>query len=250
MRPARLSSGNWFYPILTVSLCVHLLFVWRAHAVYQAPEFAVPEAPSSISVSIVRTSPPIPPVTRKREAAASPETSPLLTAQLNPAQEMVVPTPLARRFERVPPEPATSLAADSHPDPERDPPAPWSAESVAEADVALSEDDAAVDPMLSADESAGALSRAKPLAAQNSPPAYPALAMRRGWEGTVRLSVEVSAAGTVEQVTIAESSGHALLDRSARQTVETWQFQPALRGNRNAASVVTVPVEFRLKDRL
>ncbi|MBI4230395.1 MAG: energy transducer TonB, partial [Planctomycetes bacterium] len=46
-------------------------------------------------------------------------------------------------------------------------------------------------------------------------PAYPALAIRRGYEGAVLLRIEVLADGAVGRVEVARTSGFAVLDRAA-----------------------------------
>ncbi|MCA9395148.1 MAG: TonB family protein [Candidatus Omnitrophica bacterium] len=248
MVAVRLSSGNWFYPILAVSLVAHLLVIWRTHAAVQPPEFSVRTAPSSISISIVKMAPPPPP---RAVSAAPPKLIPVMVSEMQSTHKaIVIPRAVVEKFTRRPPEspePPVELArVEPAPVPLKKPVEDVIPDAIAEPLMA----DAVVPKTILSDKSAGAAREAEPLGLVNPAPSYPAVALRRRWEGTVRLSVEVSAEGTVEQVTITESSGHALLDRSARQTVETWHFQPALKGNRNTASVITVPVEFRLKDRL
>ena len=82
----------------------------------------------------------------------------------------------------------------------------------------------------------------------NPKPPYPALARRRGYEGTVRLEVEVLASGKVGKIWIKKSSGYEILDRSALKTVKDWRFIPARFGNIPVKSTVIVPVTFQLKD--
>ncbi|MEW7981837.1 MAG: TonB family protein [Candidatus Sedimenticola endophacoides] len=48
---------------------------------------------------------------------------------------------------------------------------------------------------------------------------YPRRAWRRGWEGTVRLAFEVEPGSGITNIRIAASSGHALLDSDARDTL-------------------------------
>jgi len=75
----------------------------------------------------------------------------------------------------------------------------------------------------------------------NPKPPYPEIARLRGYEGTVRLKVEVLASGKVGSITVQESSGYEILDRSALKTVKDWHF-PARFGT------VIVPVTFQLED--
>lgn len=80
------------------------------------------------------------------------------------------------------------------------------------------------------------------------PPPYPSLAQRRGWEGEVILRVLVDASGRASEVEILRSSGHGLLDRSARdQVLQRWRFQPAMRNGETVSAWAEVPVRFRLQ---
>ena len=63
---------------------------------------------------------------------------------------------------------------------------------------------------------------------RNLPPAYPAEAMRRRQEGTVRLVVHVSTEGIPVLVELAGSSGHPSLDKAAVDAVGRWRFRPAM----------------------
>lgn len=44
---------------------------------------------------------------------------------------------------------------------------------------------------------------------------YPTLARRQGWEGAVRVRFDLEADGAISNVSVAQSSGYAILDRSA-----------------------------------
>jgi protein TonB len=82
----------------------------------------------------------------------------------------------------------------------------------------------------------------------NAPPRYPLAARRRGDEGRVVLRVRVSADGRAETVTVAKSSGHALLDEAAQRAVARWRFVPGRLAGLPVAAALDVPVTFRLKD--
>lgn len=82
----------------------------------------------------------------------------------------------------------------------------------------------------------------------NPKPKYPGVATSRGWEGTVRLLVKVSAEGDSEEVTVQRSSGYDVLDEAAIEAVEKWKFIPAKRGDTPVSSSVVVPINFVLNN--
>lgn len=92
------------------------------------------------------------------------------------------------------------------------------------------------------------VSRAYPENKGNPPPKYPVLARRRGWQGTVKLSVLVLENGKVGDITIAKSSGYPLLDETALKAVARYRFVPGRQGDQPVTMRVEVPVHFRLKD--
>jgi protein TonB len=81
----------------------------------------------------------------------------------------------------------------------------------------------------------------------NPKPPYPLAARRNGAQGRVILSVQVSASGVSNTVQLKRSSGHAVLDNAALQTVRHWRFVPARRGDAPVESWVDVPIIFRLE---
>ena len=83
-------------------------------------------------------------------------------------------------------------------------------------------------------------------AAGNPKPIYPKIAIRRGSEGDVSLRVMLTASGVVSSVTVEKPSGSELLDAAAVSAVKQWQFNPAMHQGEPAASVTTVPIEFKL----
>lgn len=90
---------------------------------------------------------------------------------------------------------------------------------------------------------------ARPAYGMNPKPPYPLAARRLGLEGVVLLEVLVRPDGSPAEVIVRESSGHVMLDESARTTVRTrWRFIPARRGNVPVESRVTFPVRFTLRE--
>lgn len=79
------------------------------------------------------------------------------------------------------------------------------------------------------------------------PPRYPMAARRAGMQGTVTLRVLVDVNGRPREVAVARSSGHPLLDRTARRKVlRDWRFVPARIHGRPTPAWALVPVVFHL----
>ena len=91
-------------------------------------------------------------------------------------------------------------------------------------------------------------SEPKALTQSNPKPAYPLLAYKMKIQGKVILIVEVAESGSVNKVTVAESSGNELLDRSALDTVKGWKFTPARKNGVIVSQVIRVPITFSLKN--
>ncbi len=83
---------------------------------------------------------------------------------------------------------------------------------------------------------------------ENSPPGYPSIARRRGYEGTVLLSVKILANGAAGELSVKKSSGYSILDRAALKTVKKWKFEPASLFGIPFTMWVDVPVRFELKN--
>lgn len=78
-------------------------------------------------------------------------------------------------------------------------------------------------------------------------PKYPSIALRRRLEGLVVRRVHVSAAGAPLEVHVERSSGHRVLDDTARrQVLERWRFVPAVRDGAPVPAIGLVPIEFRI----
>lgn len=81
----------------------------------------------------------------------------------------------------------------------------------------------------------------------NPRPPYPLSAVRQGAQGRVLLSVEVLPDGRAGRVTLEQSSGHALLDTAAMNTVRTWRFTPARKDGMLITQAVRIPIDFTLQ---
>ena len=81
----------------------------------------------------------------------------------------------------------------------------------------------------------------------NPRPPYPRNAHRFGIEGTVILQAEVNEDGAPLQVRVFQSSGNALLDESALNTVAKWRFRPARKDGVMVRAFVKIPITFSLR---
>jgi protein TonB len=73
--------------------------------------------------------------------------------------------------------------------------------------------------------------------------------MRMHMQGTVLLRVLVDESGKPVDVVVDQSSGYAMLDKSAReQVLSSWQFQPAVVNGHAVKAWARVPVSFILQD--
>ncbi|WP_049623818.1 energy transducer TonB [Frateuria defendens] len=87
------------------------------------------------------------------------------------------------------------------------------------------------------------------LAYRSAPLSFPSIAVRQHMHGTVLLRVLVDEEGKPVEVVIEQSSGYAVLDRSAReQVLASWRFEPATVQGRPARAWARVPVSFALRE--
>jgi protein TonB len=73
---------------------------------------------------------------------------------------------------------------------------------------------------------------------------YPPVAIRRGWEGEVRLAFRVTAEGEIRDVHVTRGSGHGMLDNAAREAL---QRVARLKAPGHAVEL-ELPVHFRLRE--
>jgi protein TonB len=83
----------------------------------------------------------------------------------------------------------------------------------------------------------------------NPRPPYPLAAVRQGAQGRVMLWAEVLPDGRAGRVRLEKSSGNALLDASAMNTVRSWRFTPARKDGVLTSQAVLIPIDFSLQDR-
>ena len=80
----------------------------------------------------------------------------------------------------------------------------------------------------------------------NPHPPYPIIARKKGIEGSLILNVSVNNDGSVSNVIIKKSSGHKILDKVSKETIEKWVFVPAKRMGQTIKDDIQVPIRFVL----
>ncbi len=91
------------------------------------------------------------------------------------------------------------------------------------------------------------LQKAFPRYGRNPKPLYPEIARKRGYEGTVVLSVVVLKDGSPGLVRVTKPSGYKILDDAAKEAVAHWEFVPGFLGQDPVEMEVEVPILFRLE---
>ena len=71
-------------------------------------------------------------------------------------------------------------------------------------------------------------------------PKYPKLAIKKGYEGTLKLKITISKNGTVKDVLIKESTGYNILDKSGIEAAKNSKFYPL-------SKETNLDVEYRLE---
>ena len=204
--------------VVVVGLHLALLLLWLF-------DWRMEEASKRPDINIELTAPA--PVQSDTQAPPAPVAPPVPAVQ-PPPEVPVTPKP-------PPPHPSdTAPVVPSEPTPAPPPAAAAPAPTGGQADVlpsALTAD---------ADYKAAELNNPKPL--------YPLTAVRQEAQGRVLLLVEVLADGRAGRVTLEKTSGHAILDASAMNTVRLWQFIPAREDGVFVTQTIRVPIDFNLKD--
>ncbi len=246
---------HWVFPMLC-ALAIHaLLFTFDPP--WTRPEATIPERRAvTLSLALLVPRPverqPIAPLavnTPRPIAPIAPVVHQTPPTEVPPATPLTPPKPPATTPPQDPP-PLPPAPPDDQPLAEPEPVAPPPSETAAVAAV-----DAQASRVVEAVTTADPTDREKdqaevqasvPIYHLNPPPEYPAMARRRSYEGTVLLDVLVDRQGRAAQVKLARSSGHAVLDRSALQSVGQWRFEPARRLGQPMEMWVQVPVRFAL----
>lgn len=76
---------------------------------------------------------------------------------------------------------------------------------------------------------------------------YPRLAIKRGWQGDVHISLRIESDGQLSEIRILRGSGYSLLDKSAMQSINKVEILPAAIALLDGNSLdLILPVEYRL----
>jgi protein TonB len=78
------------------------------------------------------------------------------------------------------------------------------------------------------------------------PISYPERARRRNQEGTVVIHALIGTDGKPIEVSVAQSSGHRLLDEAAEEAIADCAFVPQKVGGRAVKAIVEIPIPFKL----
>lgn len=81
---------------------------------------------------------------------------------------------------------------------------------------------------------------------ENFPPVYPKLSKRLKEQGTVILSMLISAQGRIEALSIKKSSGFSRLDQAALSAAAKWRYEPATINGKAISNTYLMPIEFKL----
>jgi protein TonB len=206
---------------LLISLGVHVAAALIALAVMLAPrapdpKLAMADLPDNMTpVEVVRAP----------GAAASPPPAPDPAPQTPPPEPAAAPEPAPPEPEAdggappSPPRPEQKEAAAAAP--QAPPPAPEKAEVHVDLGAAGLTDEV---------EGEDLVAPGPDPSAQNIPPRYPREAVIKNEHGVVELLVRVSPIGTVDDIEVVRSSGHASLDEAALKAVQRWRFTPLVEG--------------------
>ena len=131
----------------------------------------------------------------------------------------------------------------THPTPPNPAPPPIDIQNIPTGPTAITPNSAAgpVQPVT------GVTLAVRPLSATHTIPPYPPMAIRFGYEGTVRLRIAVDEHGNVVSAEVFSSSGHGDLDNAAVAWVTAhWRYQPAMQNGNALPGTTNAVVTFRL----
>lgn len=214
-----------------------------------APEALPAPAPQP---SVVPEPPALPvPAQSERKLTLEPEPTPVPAPRKSatqPARTARKPPPLPKPPPAVAAPPAPSAPAPAASEPLPRPSATLQAKSAPSASAGVASE---ANAKLGNEADRGILEqyRLALIAATRRYKRYPAIAMEKGWQGRVEVSMVIGANGMLARASIKTSSGHEILDKQAidmlRKGKTTVQIPSRLRGREFS---IDVPVIFNLDD--
>ena len=89
--------------------------------------------------------------------------------------------------------------------------------------------------------------RKTPIVTKSGQPSYPKSAINNGWAGTVSVSVKISETGTILDIEVMKSSGHAVLDNAFMSVVKSqYYFKPKRLMGKNKVGRLKLSYNFEL----
>jgi protein TonB len=136
----------------------------------------------------------------------------------------------------------------AHPtEPSNPTPPPIAIQNLPTGPTVITPNTATTRPITAVEPAAGSTLPARPLASTHTIPPYPPMAVRFGYEGTVRLRIAVDQHGNVVSADVLGSSGHADLDEAAIGWVKAhWRYEPAMQNGNAVSAATNAVVTFRL----
>jgi protein TonB len=126
-------------------------------------------------------------------------------------------------------------------------PPPIDIQNIPNGPTAITPNNTAPGPVAPVRPAAGPTFAVRPLSATHTIPPYPPMAVRFGYEGTVRLRIAVDEHGNVISANVLDSSGHTDLDEAAVGWVKShWRYQPAMQNGTAVPAATNAVVTFRL----
>lgn len=225
--------------LIGVVVVLHGSAWWFFQQSRPAPVITPPEIPE-MTVELTSPAPPAPPVEEPPPPPPPPEPEAPQEDEDAVKEPPLKPVEKPKPIEK--PKPVVKPKPVQKPQPPKPaPPAP-AAPAVPAAPTAPAAPAAAPGPIKETAAVSGLASLGNP------PPQYPALALRRNWEGSVGLKIKVLPNGRAGSVEVIKSSGKQALDDAAVDAVRNWKFVPAKRGDTPIEGFATQTIAFKLPE--
>lgn len=217
--------------VLALAIVAVLLHAGVLLWISQHPTPVLPIVPPEVPPMTIEFSQPAPP--QVEPPPVQPVVEPVVEPPPPVEDELATKPPPPKPVPKPKPKPVPKLAPKPVPQPAA--PAPAAPQPVAPPAAPAPPAPAPITP---ASANAGYL--------KNPAPEYPALALRKGWEGTVLLRVQVLANGKPGETQVQKTSGRQQLDDAALHAVKRWSFVPAKQGDVAQVGWVSVPIDFKI----